>query len=121
MVHITDGTSNTIAVGESNYGIEDYLWSSGPNAGQPAPITPATVRRPDDHLLCYKAKLAKKQIEQQGCGALVPGDRGVAFSPKQVAADAPKGLHVADQFGQGQLDQSKLKEICLPATVELPS
>ena len=35
MVHITDGTSNTIAVGESNYGIEDYLWSSGPNAGQP--------------------------------------------------------------------------------------
>ncbi len=94
------------------------IFLSGPNAGQPAPITPATVRRPDEHLLCYKAKLAKKKIEQQGCGALVPGDRGAAFSPKQVAAAPPKGLHVADQFGQGQLDQSKLQEICLPASVE---
>jgi prepilin-type N-terminal cleavage/methylation domain-containing protein/prepilin-type processing-associated H-X9-DG protein len=34
MTDVLDGTSNTIAVGESNYRIPDYLWSSGPNAGQ---------------------------------------------------------------------------------------
>lgn len=32
--HIPDGSSNTIAVGESNFGIDDYTWSSGPNQGQ---------------------------------------------------------------------------------------
>lgn len=31
---IPDGTSNTIAVGESNYGIPDYFYSSGPQKGQ---------------------------------------------------------------------------------------
>ena len=31
---IPDGTSNTIAVGESNYRLPDYVWSSGPKAGQ---------------------------------------------------------------------------------------
>jgi prepilin-type N-terminal cleavage/methylation domain-containing protein/prepilin-type processing-associated H-X9-DG protein len=34
MPHISDGTSNTIAVGETNYRILDYTYSSGPNAGQ---------------------------------------------------------------------------------------
>jgi len=31
---ITDGTSNTIAVGEMGFQLKDYLFSSGPNAGQ---------------------------------------------------------------------------------------
>ncbi len=47
----------------------------------------------------------------------MPGDKGEAFSPKQVSADSTNGLHVADQFGQGQLNGSKLKEICMPADV----
>ncbi len=31
---VKDGTSNTIAVGETNFGIPDYNYSSGPNKGQ---------------------------------------------------------------------------------------
>ncbi|MGF1582682.1 MAG: DUF1559 domain-containing protein [Gemmataceae bacterium] len=31
---VKDGTSTTLAVGESNYGIPDYNYSSGPNKGQ---------------------------------------------------------------------------------------
>ncbi len=34
MVNITDGTSNTIMVGEMNFGVKDYTFSSGPNQGQ---------------------------------------------------------------------------------------
>lgn len=93
------------------------VYLSGPNAGQSAPITPATIRNPDDYLACFKAKLAKKKILQNGCTPLIPGDSGEAFSPKQVAPELPDGLHVADQLGTGQLDQTKLREICIPASV----
>lgn len=93
---------------------------SGPDAGQPAPIAPATVRKPDGFMLCYGARLAKKEIEQNGCGPLLAGDKGEVFSPKQIAAAAPAGLFVADPLGDGRLDASKLREICMPADVSFP-
>ncbi len=93
------------------------VFLSGPDAGLPAPITPATIRNPDRYLVCYIAKLAKKDIAQQGCGPLIPGDKGTTFSPKQVAAPRASGLHVADQLGQRQLDTPKLREICMNAEV----
>ncbi|MEZ6142708.1 MAG: DUF1559 domain-containing protein [Zavarzinella sp.] len=34
MADITDGTSNTIAFGETNYRMPDYMYTSGPNLGQ---------------------------------------------------------------------------------------
>jgi len=34
MRDVTDGSSNTLMVGEFNYGMEDYTWTSGPKSGQ---------------------------------------------------------------------------------------
>src|SRR5205085_4742626 len=45
----------------------------GPTRGQPFPITPAAVGNPGESLVCYRAKLAKKSIQQNGCGSLEPG------------------------------------------------
>src|SRR5262249_7401504 len=56
---------------------------SGREKGQPLPITPASIRHPGVHLVCYQAKLAKTLIPQTGCGPTTPGDRGTKIVPAQ--------------------------------------
>lgn len=92
---------------------------AGPSKGSPFPLTPATVRNPDSHLLCYTAKLASKRIEQSGCGPAVPGAKGTKIAPRQAPVAPHLGVHVANQLGNGRLDTKKPALICLPS-VALP-
>lgn len=88
---------------------------AGPDKNTAFPITPATVRTPDVHLLCYEAKLAKRRIEQTGCGPTTPGNKGTAIKPAQPKPAAQSGLSTANQFGTRPLDAKKATLLCLPA------
>jgi len=91
---------------------------SGSDAGTSKPIEPAAIRNPDDHLVCYQAKLAKKLIVQDGCGCdevANPGCKGTALDPVQVAHTPLIGVHVNNQFGAETLDTKKHVEICIPS------
>jgi hypothetical protein len=90
---------------------------AGPDRGTPKPITPAEVRNPDAHLLCYKARLATKQVVQEGCGPAVPGDRGTRIDPRQAKHEQLTGVYVANQFGEERYDTVKETEICVPSAV----
>jgi hypothetical protein len=91
---------------------------SGPEKGAPFALTPAAIRNPGSHLLCYQAALAKKHIAQNGCGPAVAGDKGTALPQ---AKPAPRlGVHVADQLGGRQLDTKKTSLLCLPSTLPAP-
>lgn len=92
---------------------------AGPSKGTPLSLTPAAVRNPDSHLLCYTAKLASKRIEQRGCGPAAPGAKGTKIAPKPAPVAPRLGVHVANQFGSGQLDSKKPSLVCLPS-VALP-
>ena len=54
---------------------------------------------PDDHLLCYKVKRAKRE-------------------PK---FEKVKGIHINNQFSPLQLDAKKEKELCVPSLFLAPS
>jgi hypothetical protein len=91
---------------------------SGPTKGTAFPLTPATVRHPTTHLLCYQAALAKKTIAQNGCGPATPGDKGTALVQ---AKHAPRpGVHVADQLGTRRVDTKKESLVCLPSMLPGP-
>jgi hypothetical protein len=81
----------------------------------PKPLTSATVRNPDDRLICYRATLAKKLIPQNGCGPLDPDDSGVEIDPAQDAHQEVAGIHVNDQFGPGERSTVREMEICVPS------
>lgn len=104
-----------VCVPTSKGGNPHYL--NGPAKGLPKVITPATVRNPVDVLVCYKAALARKYIAQNGCVAANPADRGTAIDPPQSKHPAIDRLNVNDQFGPGQIDSSREREICLPSLV----
>lgn len=89
---------------------------NGPNAGDPKPITPATIIDPENHLVCYQAKLAKKFIAQAGCGAATPGDKGTTIEPKQDKHTKLTGIYLANQFGNEQVDTVKEFELCIPSS-----
>jgi hypothetical protein len=92
------------------------LFLAGDDKGMPKPITSASIRNPDTHLVCYRAKLARKNIPQVGCGPLNPANPdGLPISPKQERHERLKGIHVDNQFGPEQLDTSREVELCLPA------
>jgi hypothetical protein len=93
---------------------------SGPLKLTPKPLEPAVIGTPDAHLLCYKAKLAKKEIVQDGCGALDPTDKGTVIDPKPAKHTPRLGVYVANQFWQDQLDTIKVVEFCIPTTAVLP-
>ncbi len=90
---------------------------AGPSKGASFPLTPADVRNPGSHLVCYNAKIAKKQIAQSGCGAATPGDKGTAITPAQLPPVAHAGVHVANQLGTGQLDTKKPTLLCIPTAL----
>ena len=70
-------------------------------------ITPADVRHPEALLVCYKAKLATKQIPQLGCGPVDPKDKGTKIVPKQPGHTPRIGIFVANQLGALRLDSTK--------------
>ena len=88
---------------------------SGPNKGGDAPIEPASIGSPEQHLVCYQAKLAKKAIAQDGCGALDPADKGTKIVPKPAKHQKRIGVHIANQFGAAQVDTNKEVELCIPS------
>jgi len=80
-------------------------------------FTPAALRHETTHLACYQAKPAKKRIEQNGCGAIDPKDKGTKIVPPPAKHRAQSGLRVISQLGPGTLDTAKELELCLPSTV----
>lgn len=88
---------------------------AGPDKKAPFPITPATVRTPNVHLLCYQAKVAKRRIEQTGCGPTTPKDKGTPIKPAQPKPAGQSGVQTANQFGVRPLDAKKATLVCLPA------
>ena len=96
----------------------DPVLLSGPDKGAPKPISAATIRHPDDHLVCYAATIAKKRIEQSGCGPADPADKGTTIEPAQAKHAKLTGLFVANQFGTERLDTIKETELCIPSTIE---
>jgi hypothetical protein len=93
---------------------------AGPTKGAPMPLTPADVRNPGSHLVCYAAVLAKKLIAQPGCGPTNPKDKGTKITPPQSARFAQLGVHVANQFGTGQRDSKKATLLCIPSAIVGP-
>ncbi len=88
---------------------------SGPDKGTPKPITPAAIDQPGSHLVCYKARLAKKEIAQDGCGILTVGDKGVKIDPKQPKHEKRTGVFIANQFDSGRIDTKTEFELCIPS------
>ncbi len=96
---------------------------SGANKGQIKNIAPAFIRRPDDHLVCYQAKLAKKVIPQQGCGCdttLDPSCKGQTLEPAAFKHNSRLRVHLTDQFGQDRIDTTRETEFCIPSQKFLP-
>jgi hypothetical protein len=89
---------------------------SGTYRGQAFPIEPAIRRGPTSHLVCYKAKLATKEIAQNGCGAAETGDRGVRIDPRQPKHDKVRNILTINQFGLEQLDSLKEDKFCIPSS-----
>lgn len=97
------------------------LFLKGANQGQPATITPATVRHPTEHLLCYKVKAASNTIAQPLCGAAAPKDKGTPIVPKQAKHTPKVGMFTANQLGALRLDSTKEVELCLPSFATFPT
>lgn len=95
------------------------LLMSGPNAGTPKPIDGAAIRNPNLHLLCYKAKLSRRMIQQNGCGPAQPGDPGTAI-PIQPGHMPRNGVHLNNQFGPLDVNTIKAEEFCVPSFVTVP-
>ncbi|MEO2167316.1 MAG: hypothetical protein ABGY42_04220, partial [bacterium] len=88
-------------------------------AVDPKTITPAAVRN-DDALGCYLARIAKKEIPQDGCGcdtALSPNCSGLTLAQ---AATVPSGVYIGSTMGRADLLALKESELCLPSSAVLP-
>jgi len=96
----------------------DPVLTGGPERGSPKPIVASEVRVPAAHLVCYAARLSKKNIAQAGCAPIDPKDRGITIVPAQIAHPRRDGLHSADAFASTISSTTKAKEICLPALVD---
>ncbi|MFQ5667622.1 MAG: DUF6073 family protein [Candidatus Binatia bacterium] len=91
---------------------------SGPNKGDAKPIKAAGIRNPNDHLVCYRARRARKLVPQNGCGcdtSVDPKCKGTKITPRQPRHDPRIGIHVNNQFGPEQLDTKKELELCVPS------
>jgi hypothetical protein len=95
------------------------IYLAGPNAGNAAPITPASIQHPSEHLVCYKAKPAKKFIAQTNCRPTTPGDLGTTITPPNPK-HIPVSMYLANQFGTEREDSAKEAELCFPSLKTLP-
>jgi hypothetical protein len=84
-----------------------------PSKGSPAPITPASIRHPTNHLVCYGAKLARKSNGQASCVPVVPprSARGLGQSQHTPVV----GMYLNNQLGPARLDSTKEVELCIPS------
>jgi hypothetical protein len=89
------------------------VYLAPPSKGSPAPITPATIQNPNDHLVCYKASLAKKSNGQTSCVAVVPPTS--APSLNQPRHTPVVGMYLNNQFGPERLNSAKEIELCIPS------
>jgi hypothetical protein len=90
----------------------------GPDKGAPFAVQPAEIDNPDRHLVCYRAKLASRDIPQNGCGCDTTVDarcRGVKIDPRQTRHVKRTGLHTNNQFGPELLKTAKEVELCVPS------
>ncbi|MFT4571895.1 MAG: hypothetical protein ACI8TX_002355 [Hyphomicrobiaceae bacterium] len=71
---------------------------------------------PEKALLCWKAKLARKEFAQIGCGVF-PGADGTTIEPKQDKHTGLEGIHTRDQFGPGISVTFKEGIFCIPSVV----
>ena len=71
----------------------------------------------EDSVLCYKAKLARKEVAQGTCGPATPGDRGERLPSKQPRHEKRAGLLLGDPFGTTSVDTVKEVEVCRPVRV----
>lgn len=92
---------------------------SGPGAGQPVPIVPASIRHPESQLVCYRAKLARKRIAQNGCGPVAAGDSGTTITPRQPKHTPRDAIHVGSPLGAGVLASAKEAELCIPSRADV--
>lgn len=93
---------------------------SGPDKGTLLPLTPAAIRRPTVHVLCYQVTVAKKTIVQSGCGPATAKDKGTAIVPTPGKHVPRVGLFVADRLGAARLDTKKEAILCMPAALLSP-
>lgn len=97
------------------------VFLSGPSSGTAKAIATSAIRNPETHLVCYRARQARKLIQQVGCGPLNPADPGgFTITPKQERHQRVQGIHVNNQFGPEQIDTAKEIELCLPAAAVVP-
>lgn len=92
----------------------------GPDKGNLASLALSSLRHADEHLVCYKAKLATTEIAQLGCGPAVPGAKGAKIT-KQAKHTPKSGIFAANQLGALRLDSTKEIEFCVPSLVEFPT
>jgi len=85
--------------------------------GDPVPITPASIRNPASHLVCYQVKPAKVTIPQTSCGPVDPKDKGTKIDPPP-AKHQPVSVVVNGQLGAASLDTVKELELCVPLAAE---
>ena len=90
------------------------FYLEGPNQGTPFPLEPAEIRNPTRHLVCYRAKRAKKLILQDGCGPATPLLTG-KVEPTQPRHDQRRGVHLHNQLGEQVIDTKREVELCIPS------
>ena len=88
---------------------------SGPNKGQPFPITAAAIADTLGHLLCYQAKASSKIVPQNECVPWIPKDKGAKFAVKQEKHTPRLGVLVNSQFGTEEVDTKNEVELCIPS------
>lgn len=91
----------------------------GSDGGSAHDVTLATAAN-DEALVCYLAKLAKKEIPQDGCGCDTAADPGCGGTPIAQSLPAPAGAEVHATTGAASLLRIKPRELCLPSSVALP-
>lgn len=91
------------------------VFQAGPSEGSPKPITPATIKNPQDHLVCYRATLSRSRVAQDGCGPATPGGFGTRIVPSQARHAKRIAVKLADQFGPEVVDTVQSAEVCIPS------
>ncbi len=95
----------------------------GTNSGENVGIDETLIRNIDDHLVCYNARLATKNVPQAGCGCDVVADprcRGTTIVPTQPKHARIASIHTNNHFGPLELASKKEQELCIPSSAVLP-